>query len=875
MSAGELLELDPDGFGLSAPLCHDLKLLNQLMGELVLAEEGEGVLNVIRQVHRLGTENSTKDPFLEIGPLNQPRVALAVARAFTVFFQLINFAEQKEIIRVNRSREMRPESIRQAVGALREKGWESDRLFELLERMFVCPTLTAHPTEARNRDVLNRLEAIVKSLSLIGHDDPTNLDRPLDDQDWNLNDLKRDLAALWRTPEVYAEGVSVEDEVQNALFYFEKSIVRVASWLVRDFEQALEREELPRFFSYRSWVGGDRDGNPNVTAEMTKATIDLHHQVAYRIYEGGLKKLQGELTQGPPPNGVGTLLDPTAKQPYSAYVGKIRTKLRAKSYQDSGEFLADLVALQSELRAGGCGSSASTGTLVRIVRQVQVFGFSLAALDIREHSERIGSAVAELLSAVGKLGYSSLNEDEKVRILTDELLNPRPLVMAHWRGEPETERVRQVYRVIQEAHQEFGPDCVRCSIVSMTHGVSDLLEVLVLMKDAGLVHYVEGVPTGVLDVVPLLETIDDLRSAHQLLEALWDNRAYSPFLQSRRMRQEVMLGYSDSSKDGGYVAATWFLYQTQAELSDAADHRAVRLRLFHGRGGTVGRGGGRANRAIQAQPPGSFTGQMRFTEQGEVISFRYSLKPIAHRHLEQILSASFTALAHASDQPPDRPDWHEIMAELAEVSMKTYRALVYDNPDFWTFYSQATPVRFMSQLSIASRPVMRPSAKGDPMDSLRAIPWNFAWVQSRYGIPGWFGIGSALDAFSNRLDELQDLYREWPFFSTLIENVELELSRAELQVAALYARQVQPPELGSHVHGLIQAEYDLSVRLVQEVTGRELMDGAKTVRSTISFRNPLIAPLHVMQASLLQRDMDPAVMLQCMMGVAAGMQSTG
>lgn len=875
MALTGLLDLDPLAFGLSEPLSKDISLLNHLMGELVEAEEGEEVVHLVRSLHKLASEHPGRDPFAEFPKLQAPGVARAVARSFTVLFQLINFAEQKEIVRVNRSRPNRPESIGQAVGALRDQGFDDDRLFHLIERLFVCPTLTAHPTEARNRNVLDRLEAIVMSLSQIGADDPTNLDRPLDDQDWDLNDLKRNLAALWRTPEVLAAGISVEDEVQSALFYFEKNIMRVASWLVRDFEQALGREALPRFFSYRSWVGGDRDGNPNVNADLTRKTIGWHRQLSVKVYSEILTKLEAELTQGQPHGGVAAPFDPKASQPYANFVREVHQKLLDGAYKDASILLDDLQILRAELRKDGCGLSAGTGLLARIIRQVQVFGFALAALDIREHSDRHEVAVADLLAAAGKPGYRTLNEEDKVRALTEELLNPRPLVMPDWRGDSGTERVREVYRVIAEAHKKYGPDCIRCSIVSMTHGVSDLLEVLVLMKDSGLLHYQDGKPAGMLDVVPLLETIDDLRGSRALVEALWSNPVYSAYLVSRNQRQEVMLGYSDSSKDGGYLAAAWFLYRTQAGLSEAAHAHGIRLRLFHGRGGTVGRGGGRANRAIQAQPPGSFDGSIRFTEQGEVISFRYSLKPIAHRHLEQILSASLTALAHSEGQAPDPPQRYEIMEELAEISMKTYRALVYEDPGFWPFYSQATPIRYMSHLSIASRPVMRPDKSGDSLDSLRAIPWNFAWVQSRYGVPGWYGLGTALETFSNRVAELRTLYKEWPLFSTLIENAELELSRAELGIAALYAGQVEPPELGARFHELIRAEYERAARSVRAITGRELMDGAKTVRRTIAFRNPLIAPLHMMQASLLGRDTDPSVMLQCLMGVAAGMQSTG
>lgn len=865
-----MLPLDPESVGLSAPLCRDIRLLNRLIGELILEVEGPETLETIRRLYATTREDFGADPFDAIPELNDPERATTVARAYTVLFQLVNFAEQKEIVRVNRARPERPESIRQVVEALRARGASDAELRVWLEQLLVSPTLTAHPTEARNRDVLNRLESIVRSLARLDYEVPTDLDRPLDVQNWDLTDLRRNLAALWRTPEVLDEGVSVEQEVRQALYYFESSIMRVASWLVRDFEQALGIPNLPPVLRYRSWVGGDRDGNPNVTPEITARTLLLHRELATRRYGELLARLETELTQGARTSD-GALL-PHA---YASRVAAMRARLAKGAYSDGPELAADLLGLQTALREDGCDLSANTGLLPRLIRQVQTFGLNLAGLDVREHSVANEGAVAELLGAAGFPGYRDLPERDRVTILTAELLNPRPLVAADWRGGEATQKVRDLYAVIADAHRRYGPDSVPCSIVSMTHGPSDLLEVLLLMKDAGLLRLRDGQPSGSLDAVPLLETIEDLQGARGLMEAVWKNPVYAAYLRSRGNRQEVMLGYSDSGKDGGYLAATWSLYRTQAALAEAAREHGVRLSLFHGRGGTVGRGGGRANRAIQAQPPSAFDGRIRFTEQGEVIGFRYTLKPIAHRHLEQILSASLLALATSGEQPSDPPEWWAAMDDLASTSLAAYRDLVHRDPDFWTFYSQATPIEFMTQLAIASRPVLRPDGATRTMDALRAIPWNFAWVQTRYGVPGWYGLGTAFEAHAERLEVLQDMALRWPLFRTLLENVELELCRAELTIAAEYARQVVPAELGERFHRRIADEHRLTSEWVRRITGNDLMATSKVVRQTIAFRNPIVAPLHRLQAALMRRGADPGAMLQCMMGIAAGMQSTG
>lgn len=921
-----LLDFDPESYGLSPALSAQLRLVDRLLGEVVAEFEGSEFVSLVKRLYNLSINDPQSDPLERIPELTDPAKAERVARAYTVLFQLVNHAEQIEIVRVNRSRERRPESIHEAILSLAERGQSLEQIQATLDRIFVCPTLTAHPTEARRRAVLDRLKAVCGSLSRIGQ--PRNmvdLERPLDDKDWDLTDLRRNLNALWQTPEINSQSLHVSDEVSNALYYFEQTIMRVASWLRRDIELALKEiaghyVSVPRVLSYRSWVGGDRDGNPNVTAETTWQTVVQHRRVAISAYLDITERLRSELTQSAADLPAGhpfwavlkhaqrasELDEDTVRrhvqEPFALFMAALSSTFRAElkalgrvedgtggsfAWTDESQLLADLECVQAAVEACGGELPARTGLLARFVRQVQVFGVGLAALDVRQHSDVHAPVVGSLLAAAGAIkdaaDYVEADEEAKVALLTQELLDPRPLVGPSWRSKPSDESVRDVFRVIKRAHDTFGKDCVRCHVVSMTHGVSDLLEVLVLAKDAGLVGHHRGKPFGSLDVVPLLETIADLKASRTLVESLWANRAYAAYMRGRNMRQEVMLGYSDSSKDGGYLAANWELYVTQSGLAEAAKAHGVKLRLFHGRGGTVGRGGGRANRAIQSQPEGSFDGQIRFTEQGEVVSFRYGLRPIAHRHLEQILSASMLAASSAGKESPDPQQWREAMDELAAVSMASYRKLVHEDPAFWPFYLQSTPIRAVGRMSIASRPVSRPGKADLGLDGLRAIPWNFAWVQSRLLVPGWFGLGTALDTFlaqhPDGLERLRDMHAKWPFFQTIFENVELELVRTHLPTAELYSRADGKGDTG-RIMGIIEDEYQRTVAAVTRILGTsELMEGAKMVRRTVAFRNPVVFPLNMLQASLLRRIESEGAyegaLLQTVAGVAAGMQSTG
>lgn len=923
-----LLGIDPKVHHLSEPLCQNLELVDLLVGEVVRQLEGPDIADLAKDLFEHAKSDPTRNPFEDLPALQDPVVAQKVARAYTVLFQLINLVEQIEIVRVNRSRPLRPESIRETFGALAESGLKAEDLTAVLDRVFVCPTLTAHPTEARRRPVLDRLESIAKAI--VEKDEPVQmLDRPLDATGMVMQDIRRNIFELWQTRDVSSEALTVKDEVGNALYYFEKTILRVASWLRRDVEREWHRNfgtdqvDQPRLFSYRSWVGGDRDGNPNVTPAVTWWTLIQHHKVAAESYLDTLTRLRSELTEdrsvlsGADPfftslkeaiavSGCDSeLVRKHANEPFVLFVFCLQHRLEAwladlskwdagslqprsaSAYPDAATLLGDLRQLNEALCRAGMDMGKMGGRFVRLIRQVQTFELSLAALDIRQHSDAHSEAVAQLLSAAGVIqstaAYLEGTEEFKRSILEKELLSSRPLVGPDWHGSDSVEQVRELFRVIRKAHDYLGSDCIRCYIVSMTHEASDLLEPILLAKDAGLLQYPEGKPNGRLDFVPLLETIDDLNGSSALLNKLWDSPAYNHYLQGRAMRQEVMLGYSDSSKDGGFLAANVWLYEAQRSLSNLAKERHIKLRLFHGRGGTVGRGGGRASRAILSQPPGSFGGQIRFTEQGEVISFRYSLKPIAHRHLEQILSAAVRATAQ-EDQIANEPEgWHQAIMELAETSRLAYTSLIHDDPTFWEFYTQATPVEALSYLSIASRPIMRPGKSSLSLDALRAVPWNFAWVQCRYLAPGWFGLGTALNSYCSRpenLAKVQEMARDWPFFKTILENVELELVRTHLPTARLYLHRVQDQGLALRMDSTLSSEFELAKEWVLKIRGMsELMEGGKVVRQTVAFRNPLILPLNMLQAALLVKsDKDEkwiTPLVQTIAGIAAGMQSTG
>lgn len=924
--ANPLLNVKPSEFQLTEQLSQDLTVLDQLLGEIITEQEGAQIAELCQRLFVISNQNPKVDLLAEIPELTDPTTSHKVARAFTIFFQLINIAEQKEIVRVNRARVDRPESIRNTFQELKEQGFTFEQISEKVSQLRIVPTLTAHPTEARRRVVLDKLENIAHALvELTDGRGGVDLSRPLDSENMAMNDLRRNLATLWQTSEIEPGGTTVTDEVENALYFFDRTIFRVVSWVQRDFSEAakdtFQNANIPSqsALTYRSWVGGDRDGNPKVTAEITRRTLQMHRECLAKCILDTLEKLINEATQDE------TLVDSngefyqkllrqfnnnelTAEQkhrlkdmPFAEFFAIMANRIREMLNGDKNvsysaqELLQDLDLVEAELIRCHSSDFQSTGRFPRLVRLLKCFSNLTIGLDIRQHSEKHETPIAELLVAGGSCDsvsdYLNASEIEKVDLLIKELENPRPMVSSNWRGTEATEQVREVFRVIAEAHQEYGPESVPCYIISMTHGISDLLEAAILAKDAGITTYTSEGPQSAIDIVPLLETIDDLNNGVNLIRQLFSNPTYKKLLQSRNNTQEIMLGYSDSSKDGGYLAANWALQKAQYELSKEADRHGIKLRFFHGRGGTVGRGGGRANRAILSQPRNSFDGQIRFTEQGEVISFRYALRPIAHRHLEQILSAALIANIREKVNEHLQSEWITTMETMANLSRNRYRDLIYNDPQFLDFYTQATPIKFISRLSIASRPVMRPGRSLDSLDALRAIPWNFAWVQARYVVPGWYGLGTALNHILNESDEsettLRAMAEKWPFFANVLANAELELMRTHLPTAELYMRLVPDQELAQSFHSRIEEEFQLTKNAILRILNKsELMADSKTVRRTVEFRNPLTLPLNVLQTNLIQKLQSDTLsaqqseamidaIVQTIAGLSAGMQSTG
>lgn len=927
------LELDAERHGLSDALGHDIYLLDRLLGRVLKAQEGEALIALARKL-MAGDSPSPTELLNQIPELNDPATIRQLARAFTVMFQLLNTAEQKEIVRVNRERQgARRESIQDAVTHLKESGLTAGQVQDLLKRIEITPTLTAHPTEAKRKAVLDKLQSI--AILLAEHGGTPPLTGPLDTKWLALREIERTLVELWQTDEMRARSLTVSEEVRNALYFFERTIMEVVPWLHADLAAALSEAypddsiQIPTILTYRSWVGGDRDGNPNVTPDETWRALLEHRIMALDVYLDRVGVLRRELTQSTKlvsvsqeladsveRDAVGLSLRQRDLQRYSQepYVVKllgVEERLKqaleiaqamssgsmpataAAAYTDPEQLLFDLRMVQSSLRQCHSPEIADSGRLPHLIRQVEAFGFHLATLDIRQHSEEHAKALNEILVAAGVLplgqSYSGLNEDEKIELLSKELRNPRPMLPIDFEGSETCRNVLDVFHVIRRARRDLSSKSIKAYVISMTHGISDILEVLLFCKEAGLYRINSAGVESDLDVVPLFETIEDLHGSGHLMRRLFANERYQAHLESRGNTQEVMLGYSDSSKDGGYLAANWALQSTLESLALTSKEAGIPIRLFHGRGGTVGRGGGRANKAILSQPAGSFCGRIRFTEQGEVISFRYSLPPIAHRHLEQIVNAVLLA-ANGMGTPDAEAQYGKVMEELEASSRDAYRKLVYDDPDFWSYYTQATPIEHISLLPIASRPVYRPGQAVSGIEGLRAIPWNFAWVQCRTTLVGWFGMGSALEQFAEdsdeRLETLRTMYRKWPFFQTVVDNAQLELTRANLPTAHLYAKRVQPRELGERIEGVITEEHARTVRMILKITGQSrLMEKARVVHSTVEFRNPAVLPLSALQVALMDRwpsltEDDQAgvwreAMLQTIAGIAAAMQSTG
>ena len=944
------LHIETEGTGISKPLSAQVNLLGSLLGEAVREQMGDEQFERVEELRllckRADQRNEPKhreQAKRRIADLATPDI-VDLLHVYTTFFHLVNQAERQEIIRINRERARnsqpgdglaealarddaptpRPESIDAAIAELKANDVPLEDVLSFLQALDIQPTLTAHPTEARRRTILRKQRRIADLLATLRATDPTP-----DEYTETIGELYTQIAFFLGTDEIRTERPTVRDEVEQGHYFLHGTIWDTLPRIHGDVQRALRKHygtsaEVPAFLKYRSWIGSDRDGNPNVTAEVTRWTFARQRRTTLAHLIEELQALRDDLSlserQVPISKALRTSLQADADavdlpagvhatlehEPYRLKLRYMEERLRLLKdrvdpdalHQSIGQYSAedlldDLNRIAQSLDTHGLTGAPFLGRLHRVRVLVQTFGFHLAALDVRQHSGIHEETVAALLREAGvEADYAGLSEADKLAVLRDELTMPRPLVRQHDTLPDTAAQMMTVFDTIRTIHAA-DPDAMGSYIVSMTHSVSDLLEPMLLAKEAGIGTVDDGAFRCPLDLVPLFETIDDLDKAHERMVTLFTDDVYRAHLEARDRFQEIMLGYSDSNKDGGYWMANWALHKAIHRLGTTCDAHDVDLRLFHGRGGTVGRGGGHTNRAIRALPSAVHNGRIRFTEQGEIISFRYALPDIARRHVEQIVSATLTSTAHAQangnapDDPASDPDVVDLMDTLAERGMDAYRSLI-DAPDMWRWYTQVTPIEHISRLPIASRPVSRASEGQEVhFDSLRAIPWVFAWTQTRYIVPGWYGTGaslkSAIDDGTVSVEMLGDLYANWPFFTAVLNSAQREMARARLPIAEDYA-------------GLDAADTDFHARIVDDYRGAEdavlaitgqddLFDNSPVLKKSIRLRNPYTDVLNALQLELLKRyrradDEEQRAFLRnglfvSINGVSAAMQSTG
>jgi phosphoenolpyruvate carboxylase len=825
--------------------------------------------------------------------------AIDVIRAFTIYFHLVNTAEQQHRIRRRKAHEIsaHPAPQRGSLGALLDfferNGMDAAAIQRLLNQLSIELVFTAHPTEATRRSVIIKSSRIAELLEAYDYQAEMT---PRERARWQ-REMESIIDLLWRIDSVTHVRLQPLDEIKMGLYYLEEILYQAVPELYGELEELLQQRHsqyqwhIPPFLRLGSWIGGDQDGNPYVGPDTLLQALRLQRARVIEHYRASIEKLAQEYSQSLKYSTITPALaesiqrdaaampaydrelgPQTAQEPYRRKLSFMWKRLgtllassndsdtsgnfqatetsKETSYSLSDELLADLELLRASLQADG-EHEVTQGRLMNLIRQVQVFGFHFAALDVRQHSERHASALAELLRVTGLIeeDYRELAEAERVRLLENLLRDPRVLPRQELHVSAETAHVLATFDAIRLARQEFGEKAVSCYIISMSRSLSDLLEVQFFCKEAGI--------TG-LPIVPLFETIEDLRTCADILASAFANQLYLSYLHTCRDQQQVMLGYSDSSKDGGILTSSWELYQAQLRLAALGERYAIGITLFHGRGGAIGRGGGPIYEAILGQPPGTVNGRIRITEQGEMLSFKYGLPEIALRNLELVV----VGVAEAS-VPQVRPGatdemerWAGIMNNLSERAYAQYRGLIYETPDFLRFFEQATPILELGWLNLGSRPARR--AKGRSIEELRAIPWVFSWMQSRYVLPSWYGVGSALEAYvaqePGSLEELRRMYREWPFLRAFLDNMQMTLSKADMHIARHYALLVEDEQLRQRLSTLILEEYERSRRMLLEIVGgRALLDSSPVLQRSIRLRNPYVDPLSHFQVTLLRR----------------------
>jgi phosphoenolpyruvate carboxylase len=899
----------------------DEELLGGVLAEVIGAVEGPAALELHRKAIELGERSRSGDAAAAdelaglVKDLELPEIVLLI-RMLTRWFQLMNLAEDLDRVRRIRALDAAPGprrgSLHAAIAQLAADGTSAEELNATLAAAEVRLVLTAHPTEARRYTTVSKLARIFALLQELDERRPSRLQQER---------IRRQIAAavqeMWGSDELRAVTTTVLDEVRAGLIYFSSTLAEVVPAVYRDLEATIRATypdtdvPVPPLLSFGSWIGGDRDGNPNVTPAMTASALELMKDSCLRHHQARVAALAGRITlsarvAGEPP-ALRALLDDLARrfpdiaaagiernpeEPYRRLFTLLAAAIRATrkgwdgGYASPAELLADLRIAERTLREQNA-SFVAEDALRDVIRQVEVFGFHFALLDIRENADVHRAAIDEILSVLAvREGYAELGEADRMALLAREIEDRRPLIPQDISGfSASTREVVETFRTLYELLGGAHPKTIDSYIVSNTTGPADLLEVLLFMKEVGLAR--AGGRDAQLRIVPLFESGETLAHSATTITTLLATPVYRAALDAVG-EQEVMVGYSDSNKDVGYVASGWHVYRAQLEMAQVFREHDVAWQFFHGRGGAVGRGGGPSYTAVRAQPLGTVGGRLKVTEQGEMLSAKFSLPEIAHRELELTTSAALvtTLDRSASSQPERLQRFEAVVADMAEVSTAAYRALVYDDPDFAGFFHAATPVREVSRLQLGSRPAKRRASMR--IEDFRAIPWVFSWTQARAVLPAWFGLGTALESARERhgVELLREMERDWPYFAALISNAEMACVKADLDIARRYADLCEDDEVRERIWGTIEREFERTVREIGAVRDEEqLLDREPILQRAIARRNPFIDPLSFVQLELLRRlrapggDPDDAGLVRASLlainGIAGGLRNTG
>jgi phosphoenolpyruvate carboxylase len=905
------------------PMREDIRLLGTILGDTVREQNGEEVFHLVERARvesfRVRRSEIDRAELARLFDGIDIHRAIPVIRAFSHFALLANVAEdihreRRRAVHVAAGEPPLNSTLAATYLKLDSAELDSATVADALTGALVSPVITAHPTETRRRTVFDTQHRITELMRMRLH----GLTETDDGRDINL-ELRRHIFTLWQTALIRLSRLKIQDEIETGLRYYQAAFLEVIPKVNAEVRTAL-RARWPDtnlldqpILRPGSWIGGDRDGNPNVTADVVRQASGRASYTALDHYFTEFTALEQELSMSARlvkvSDDLAALADQCheparADEPYRRALRVIHGRLTATAaeildsqpeheldlglerYQTPAELLADLNVIDWSLRSNGSGVLADD-RLARLREAMHVFGFHLSGLDLRQNSDVHEEVVAELLAWAGvHSDYRSLPEPERVELLAAELTTRRPLTKPDAELSELARKELDIIAAAARAVQVFGPQAIPNYIISMCQSVSDMLEAAVLLKEVGLLDASGDQPYAPVGIVPLFETIDDLQRGSSILEAVLDLPRYRAVVSARGDSQEVMLGYSDSNKDGGYLAANWALYRAELDLVESAQKTGIRLRLFHGRGGTVGRGGGPSYDAILAQPPGAVNGSLRITEQGEVIAAKYAEPRVAHRNLETLLAATLEATLLDVEGLGDAAEpAYEVLDELAARAQRAYAELVHETPGFVEYFKASTPVSEIGALNIGSRPTSRKPTTS--ISDLRAIPWVLAWSQSRVMLPGWYGTGAAFEAWigegDGRLDVLRDLYRRWPFFRTVLSNMAQVLSKSDMGLAARYSELVEDEALRKRVFDKIADEHARTIRMHKLITGHDdlLADNPALARSVFN-RFPYLEPLNHLQVELLRRyrsgDDDELVqrgILLTMSGLATALRNSG